>query len=237
MKPAEPAVAVAAEPAGPRIPFALDLRKPLLRGYLHAGAAPLALVGVAALIYLSESWAARITLAIYGLTLVGLYAFSAVYHIGNWTPRVSEALRRVDHSNIYLVIAGTYTPIAALALRGWWRVSVLSLVWGMALAGVLLALPGWQVRRQVQAVLYVGMGWVALVATPQIVGAFGVGGMVMLGAGGLLYSLGAVVYALRWPPLWQRVFGYHELFHILTIVASACFFVFMALFLLHHAPG
>jgi hemolysin III len=218
--------------------MALHLRKPLMRGYLHAGAAPLALVGVAALIALSHGLAARVSLAVYGTTLVGLYAFSAVYHIGDWTPRVREAMRRIDHSNIYLVIAGTYTPFAALALRGWWRVSLLSLVWGIALFGrVLLALPRVHVRRQVQALLYVGMGWCALLVVPQIVERFGAGGMLMLAAGGGLYSLGAVIYALRWPPLWQRVFGYHELFHVLTIAASALLFAAIALFLVGRSLG
>lgn len=212
--------------------MALRLTKPLLRGYLHAGAAPLALIGTVVLVLLSHGLTARLTLAVYGVTLVTLYGFSAVYHIGNWTPRVREALRRVDHSNIYLLIAGTYTPIAGLALRGWWRISILSLVWGFAVVGILLVLPGVQIRRQVQALLYMVMGWTALLAAPEIVRAFGLRGVLLLALGGLLYSLGAVVYALRWPRLWRRVFGYHELFHLLTIAAGVVFSAFMALFLL-----
>jgi hemolysin III len=156
-----------------------------------------------------------------------LLGTSAVYHVRTWSARAGEFLRRFDHSNIYLLIAGTYTPIAYNALDGAWRVGVLSAVWILALAGIVHVLGGWWVPRPVEAALYIATGWVAIVALPRILATFGIAGISLLSAGGILYSIGAVFYALRRPRLWERVFGYHELFHVFVVLASVVFFIFM----------
>ncbi|MHB8507046.1 MAG: PAQR family membrane homeostasis protein TrhA [Candidatus Dormibacteria bacterium] len=211
--------------------IALSFQKPRLRGLSHAAFAPLALLGTAALVLSSQGQGKRIALMVYGATMVLLFTGSAVYHVGHWSPGVREWLRRVDHSNIYLLIAGTYTPVAVVLLRGGWRVGMLVAVWAVALAGVASVLPGWQMPHSVEALLYILTGWVAVVASPQIVHRVGWGGLLVLASGGLLYSIGAVVYATRRPRLWQGTFGYHELFHVFVIAATLVFFGFMVHYL------
>jgi hemolysin III len=208
-----------------------NVAKPLLRGYSHAAAVPLALVATVLLLRTSAAHPDRqVALAIYGITLVLLFAGSAAYHIGRWPAAVKEILQRLDYSNIFLVIAGTYTPIAVAILAGWPRVAILAAVWALALAGVTISVLGIPVRRGVQAGLYIGVGWIAVLAAPAIYQAVGPGGMSMLVAAGAIYTLGALCYAYRWPDPWRRVFGYHEVFHLLVIAASALFMAFIAVY-------
>ena|SRR5579862_8411856 len=203
-------------------------QKPLLRGYLHAAAAGLALICTGALAILSANDRPKqISLIIYGATSIWLFGCSAVYHLGNWSPRVRAALRRLDHANIFALIAGTYTPIAFNVLSGWWRIGLLATIWGVGLLGMALAAPALRIPRQVMVALYVAMGWVAQAAIPPIISAVGIGAMMLLVLGGALYTLGALAYAFHWPNIWPRVFGYHEVFHLATIAAAASFLVFM----------
>ncbi len=203
-------------------------QKPLLRGYLHAGAAGLALICTVALAILSrDDRPKQISLIIYGATSLWLFGCSALYHLGNWSPKVRKNLQRLDHANIFALIAGTYTPIAFNVLSGWWRIGLLVTIWGLALLGMSLAAPALRIPRWVMVVLYIVMGWVALAAIPPIVAAVGLGSMLLLVAGGVFYTLGALAYALRWPNIWPRVFGYHEVFHLATIAAAASFLLFM----------
>ena len=204
--------------------------KPLLRGYLHAGAAVVALLATVALVASAAGDRPKqISLVIYGASSVLLFGFSALYHIGTWSPTRRAVLRRLDHANIFILIAGTYTPIAFNVLAGGWRIGILSAVWGLAVLGMIVAAPTLRIPRQVMVVLYVVTGWVALAALPEIMARVGLGGMLLLVLGGVLYTLGAVAYATRRPSLWPRVFGYHELFHLATIAANAAFFTFMLL--------
>jgi hemolysin III len=162
---------------------------------------------------------------VYGAGLTLLFAFSAVYHLHTWPPVRGAILRRIDHANIFVLIAATYTPLAFNVFSGSWRVGILSAVWGAALVGVGAAVAGVQLRRWARAGLYVGMGWIALAALGQISAALPWPAIGLLTTGGVLYSAGALLYAGRWPDPWPRVFGYHEVFHLLTIAAAIAFYV------------
>jgi hemolysin III len=202
--------------------------KPLLRGYLHLGAAILAVIGTIALVILAAGDPPKqVTLAIYGLSSIWLFGMSALYHIGKWEPQREMILRRLDHANIFILIAGTYTPIAFNVMTGWWRIGILTTVWGLALAGVIAAAPRLHLPRWVMVALYLTIGWVALAAIPEIAHNLGLGAILMLVLGGALYTLGALAYASKRPNPWPRVFGYHEIFHLCTIAANAVFFAFM----------
>jgi hemolysin III len=210
-----------------------ELAKPLLRGYSHAAMVP---VAVAITVYLAWTTAGdlvrQIPVLIYGVTLILLFTISATYHIGTWPTRVREVLRRFDHSNIFLLIAGTYTPPVVILLTGWWRIAILSVVWVLALTGVVITVSGVTMRRGLMTALYIVVGWVAIAAIPQILAAVGLRGGSFLLAGGVLYSIGALCYALKWPPLWRRVFSYHEVFHLFVIGASIVFLFFMLAYVL-----
>jgi hemolysin III len=207
--------------------------KPLLRGYSHAITAPLALLATVVLALMAAGDTARqVTVLIYGATMVLLFSGSALYHVGNWSQRTREVLQRLDHSNIFLLIAGTYTPIAFAVLAGWQRAVVLGAVWGLSLLGVGIAVGGVRLPRALFVGLYLLVGWVALLAIPAIFARVGLGGAVLLLAGGALYSAGAACYALKRPRLWQRVFSYHEVFHLFVIAASAVFLVFITIYVI-----
>jgi hemolysin III len=207
--------------------------KPLLRGYSHAVTAPLALAATVVLAVMAAGDTGRqVTVVIYGASMVLLFGGSALYHVGNWSQRTRELLRRMDHSNIFLLIAGTYTPIGFVLLDGLERIAVLGAVWGLSLVGVGIAISGINVPRALLTGLYLLVGWVALLAVPAILAKVGLAGGLLLVAGGVLYTLGAVCYALKWPKLWQRVFSYHEVFHLLVIAASATFMAFIIVYVL-----
>jgi hemolysin III len=215
------------------LPGAPAATKPLLRGYLHLGAAALTIFATLALLLLARGDPAKqVSLLVYGASAELLFALSALYHIGDWQPRTRALLRRLDHANIFVLITGTYTPIAFNVLAGGWRAGVLSAVWCLALAGVVIAAIALPLPRTVMVGLYIATGWVALAAIPQIAATTGLGGLLLLILGGLLYTAGALAYALKKPALWPRVFGYHELFHLATLVANAAFFAFMLAYVL-----
>lgn len=207
--------------------------RPLLRGYIHAGAALVAALGGSYLVVLSNGdWPRQLSMLVYGAALTLLFAVSAIYHVHTWAPIRRAILRRVDHASIFVLIAATYTPLAFNVLSGWWRVGILGAAWGTALVGVGAAIAGVQLRRRVRAGLYVAMGWIALAALGQISAALPWPAIGLLIAGGLLYSAGALLYARRWPDPWPRVFGYHEVFHLLTIAAAVAFYVLVLVYIL-----
>lgn len=211
------------------------LARPLLRGYLHAVAAVLSVLGGAYLVALSRSDPPRlVSMLVYATGLTLLFAVSAVYHLRAWAPGHAAILRRLDHASIFVLIASTYTPIAFNLLSGPWRAGVLVTVWALAGAGATIAVVGMQLARRLRVVVYITMGWVATVAVAQVDPALPPGALAALVAGGLLYTIGAVLYALRRPDPWPRVFGYHEIFHVLTIAAAALFY---ALILVYVVPA
>ena len=207
--------------------------RPLLRGYLHAGAAVIAALGGTYLVAQSSGDRPRqLSLLVYGVGLTLLFAFSAVYHVPTWTASRRAILRRIDHANIFVLIAATYTPLAFNLLSGWWRVAILAAAWGAALIGVGTAVAGVRLPRWARAGLYVGLGWIALPALGQMSAALSPLGIALLITGGALYSVGAVLYARRWPDPWPRVFGYHEIFHLLTIAAAIAFYIVVLVYVL-----
>jgi hemolysin III len=207
--------------------------RPLLRGYLHAGAAVVAALGGTYLVVLSSGDRPRqLSMLVYGAGLTLLFSFSAVYHLHAWAPVRGAILRRIDHANIFVLIAATYTPLAFNMFSGWWRVGILGAAWGAALVGVGAAVTGVQLHRWARAGLYVGMGWIALTALGQISEALPWPAIGLLITGGVLYSASALFYAGRWPDPWPRVFGYHEVFHLLTIAAAVAFYVVVLVYVL-----
>jgi hemolysin III len=193
--------------------------KPKLRGWLHAGTFPTALVAGLVLVALGPTLSARIAAAVYALTSALLFGVSALYHRGHWSDRAEAILRRFDHANIYLIIAGTYTPFALLALHGTARTVVLSVIWAGAGAGVLFRIVWVGAPRWLYTALYVGLGWVAAGFMPQLLDGAGVAAVVLVCVGGLLYSVGGLVYGLRRPDPSPRWFGFHEVFHACTVAA------------------
>ncbi|MEU6040202.1 hemolysin III family protein [Actinomadura sp. NPDC047616] len=193
--------------------------KPKLRGWLHAGTFPLALVAGLVLVALGPTLGARLCAAVYALTSALLFGVSAAYHRGRWSERVGDWLRRFDHANIYLIIAGTYTPFAYLILEGAVRAIVLSVVWAGATAGVLFRVLWIRAPRWLYTALYIGLGWVAAFFVPQFLDGTGVTVAILVALGGVLYSIGGLVYGLRRPDPSPRWFGFHEVFHALTVAA------------------
>jgi len=199
--------------------------RPLLRGRLHAGGAVLAIVATALLVERTWSDTLRaVTMLIFGLSMVELYVVSATYHMGPWEGRKRSVFRALDHANIYVLIAGTFTPICVNVLDGWLRVAVLAVVWVLALSGVLAAAFALRLPRWGSVALYLILGWVALPALPELFRLLPAEPIALMFLGGVFYSVGAVVYALRRPDPFPRVLGFHEVFHLFVIAGSAAFF-------------
>jgi hemolysin III len=170
--------------------------------------------------------------AIYGASLMTLFGASALYHLLPVNARHQEILRRLDHSGIHLLIAGTYTPICLVALRGGWGWSLFGVIWGLAITGIVLETAWQKGARVVGLLLYVLMGWLALLAIGPLLRTLSVAGFGWLLAGGVVYSIGAIVYARERPRLWPGVFGAHDLWHLFVIAGVACHFVLMQRFVL-----
>ncbi|WP_067976123.1 PAQR family membrane homeostasis protein TrhA [Nocardiopsis trehalosi] len=203
----------------------LEAVKPRLRGWLHLGTAPLALAAGIVLVALAPAASARIAGAIYVLSSVLLFSTSAIYHVGRWSQRGTAVLRRLDHSNIYLIIAGTYTPFVVLVLDGPLRTAMTALIWGGAIAGVVFKVAWPDAPRWLSTALYLAIGWVAVLFIPQLVTGTHPAAWILILVGGLLYSAGAVVYGLKRPDPAPRWFGFHEIFHSLTIAAYVCHYI------------
>lgn len=198
--------------------------RPLLRGWFHAGAAVAALAYTAAACLLTWGDAPRFcSLLIFGLGMVELYTVSAIYHRGHWRSRAHNVLRAMDHSNIFVLIAATYTPLCFNLLLGWERWVILGLIWALAVAGVVTSTIAHNMPRWVNTVLYIVMGWLALLAFPRFLEVLPPASVGLLVLGGLLYTVGAVVYALKRPNPFPRVLGFHEIFHLFTIAAAIAF--------------
>lgn len=196
-----------------------------MRGWLHTYAFFVALVCGIVLCSIAATrpgWAPLVSCLVYSLTVCGLFGTSALYHRRVWSERGYQIMRRMDHSMIFVFIAGTYTPFCVLLLNFRPAVIMLSLVWGGALAGVALKLVWPHAPRWVSAPLYLALGWVAVAMLPDILHSGGVAALVLLIVGGAVYSVGAVFYALRRPNPWPNVFGHHEFFHACTLVAALC---------------
>ena len=207
-------------------------QRPALRGAFHLAAAIAAIAGTVLLVLLANSARAYVGGAVFGASLILLYTTSAAYHRINWSPRLRGIVRRLDHSMIFVLIAGTYTPICLLVLNTAWWISMLSVVWGIAGAGIILKIAWPRAPKLLSVAFYLTIGWLALVATPQLGSWFTAGPLALLLLGGLLYTLGGVIYALRRPNPFPRVFGYHELVHLLVIAGSVLHYSLVAIYIL-----
>ncbi|SEP97705.1 PAQR family membrane homeostasis protein TrhA [Lentzea albida] len=203
--------------------------RPRLRGWLHLWSFIASVATGATLIALAASTvSARAALAtsVYGLTVLGLFGVSALYHRVTWkSDRVRTWMKRMDHSMIFVFIAGTYTPFALLAMDPDTGSTVLWVVWIGALLGVTLKLAWPHAPRWLGVPIYIALGWVAVFVLPELLHHAGVAALVLLLVGGALYTVGAVFYATRWPNPWPQVFGYHEFFHAATVVAAICHYI------------
>lgn len=200
-----------------------DIGKPLLRGWIHAYAFVVALAAGIVLCSLAATRpgvAPLVSCVIYSVTVCALFGVSALYHRRVWTRTGYAVMRRLDHSMIFVFIAGTYTPFSVLLLDQPSSTVILVVVWGGALAGVVMKLFWPHAPRWVSAPLYLALGWVAIAVLPDLLHRGGVAALVLLLAGGIGYSVGAIFYALRRPNPWPTVFGHHEFFHACTVVAA-----------------
>ncbi len=196
--------------------------RPRLRGRLHQVSFFVTLPLAVALVVAARRDTLRIATSVYAASLIGLFASSAAYHRGLWSPKAMGRMRRLDHSMIYLLIAGTSTPIGVMTLHGAWRVVLLTVVWAGAATGIALKLVSFERLRVVGSALYIILGWVMVLAAPQVIRAVGTANAVLIAAGGVLYTSGAVVLLRRRPNPNPRVFGYHEVWHSMVIAASLC---------------
>lgn len=208
--------------------FAREEVVPRLRGLLHAWAFWFAIVAAGVLIAVAHDGRARIAAIVYGLGLCALFGASATYHRWRGHPRWKPILRRIDHSTIFVFIAASYTPIALLVLDSPLRWIVLASVWAGALAGVAMSVAWIDAPRALVAGCYIAIGWVAIVAFPQLFHHLGAGPPLLLLAGGILYSLGALAYATKRPNPWPQTFGFHEVFHALVVAAALVHFIAIA---------
>ncbi len=201
---------------------------PILRGVLHQWAFWFALAAAIGLVVLSPAGVPRVAALVYGAGLCTMLAASALYHRSRCTPRVRSLLCRIDHSAIYVFMAASYTPVGLLLLDGALRWIVLGTVWAGCLGGVALSLAWITAPRVLFALTYLALGWVVVIAFPQLMAELEAEPLILFGAGGVLYSVGAVIYTLRRPDPWPRTFGFHEIFHALVIAAAVTHFVAMA---------
>lgn len=210
----------------------LTTEKPRLRGRIHQVAFFVSVPAGALLVLLASGAAATAVAAIYAVSLSALLASSAAYHRGAWSERARRWMKRLDHSMIFVLIAASYTPVAALVLGGPWAVVLLSVVWAGAVIGITMKIVRPDGLSVPSAALYVVLGWLAVAAFPQLVRAMTPAQLTLMVAGGLLYTAGAIVFASRRPDPRPSTFGYHEVWHAFMVAAAACHYVMILLVLL-----
>ena len=206
--------------------------RPRLRGKLHAWAFPGAVALAVALIWSAPDGVPTLAAAVFGACVAIMLGTSALYHRVLWPHRARRMMRRADHAAIYLLIAGTYTPYGLLVLEGGWRWTVLAIAWCGAAAAIVQKFVWVDAPTWIAAAIGIGLGWIGVIAFPEIVRDTGITGSMLLIAGGCLYTVGAVIYALKRPDPVPRVFGYHELFHALVVGAALCQYAAIAFFVL-----
>src|SRR6185437_3421998 len=221
--------ASAGKPMGPRASADVTYgERPLLRGTLHQGAFMVALVVGTLFVAEAHGGRPRLGAAVFAVSVVAMLGASALYHRVTWSPRLRPWMRRIDHAGIYLLIAGTYTPVGLLSLHGTLQHVTLAIVCAGAAVAIVLKFVWVQAPKWLAAVTGIALGWAGVAALPEVFNKNGLAAVILLGAGGVAYTAGAVVYALKRPDPVPRVFGYHELFHALTIVAVSCQYVAIA---------
>ena len=215
----------ASQSMGDRVDDVMATVKPKLRGWLHTGTFPLVVAAGIVLVALAPDRAARISSAIFMVTAALLFGTSALYHRGTWSPRTNVLLKRFDHSNIFLIIAGSYTPFAALLLPSDRARTLLWIVWAGAIAGVFFRIIWVGAPRWLYTPVYIALGWVAVIYLPDFYRSGGAALLTLIIVGGGLYTAGAVIYALKRPDPSPRWFGFHEIFHACTVAAFAAHYI------------
>lgn len=209
------------------------LARPLLRGVFHQIAFSASLVIGTLLIVGADGARRHVAASVFAGAVATCFGVSALYHRITWTPRLRLWMRRADHAGVYLLIAGTYTPVCLLVLTGAWRWAVAAIVWAGAGAAAVLKFVWVAAPKWLAAAIGITLGWLAIAIMPQLATRLDPAGVALLGAGGLMYTVGAIVYARRRPDPVPAVFGYHELFHVLTLIAVSCQYVAIAFFVIH----
>jgi hemolysin III len=206
------------------------VHKPRLRGISHTAAFIAALpLGVLLALYANTA-RERVAVIVFAAAVAAMFGASALYHRGNWSDRPRRWMRTLDHTGIFVLIAGTYTAFGLLVLDGAWRWAVLGIVWGGAVLAVLVNVTWRSSPQWLTGVVAIALGWVGVAVSPKFAGEIGAGGMTLVVAGGLAYTAGAVIFAMRRPNPYPKTFGYHEIFHVLVITAVACHYVAVAFF-------
>jgi hemolysin III len=208
------------------------LKRPLLRGVFHQIGFAVSLVVGTLLIVGADGTRRHVAAAVFAGAVAACFGTSALYHRITWTPRLRPWMRRVDHAGVYLLIAGTYTPICLIVLEGSWRLTFLVIVWTCAVAAAIFKFVWVDAPKWLAAVLGITLGWAGVALLPQMASRLNPAAVALLGVGGLIYTAGAVVYARRRPDPVPAVFGYHELFHVLTLIAVSCQYVAIAFFVI-----
>ncbi|WP_027623107.1 PAQR family membrane homeostasis protein TrhA [Clostridium lundense] len=206
-----------------------------ISGFTHLIGAFLSFIGLVLLlklsIYKDSSWAI-IAFSIFGISLILLYSASSTYHIARVSQKVINILRRIDHSMIYILIAGTYTPICLLALKGTLGITLFTIVWILAFTGVMFKMFWFNCPRVLSTLFYIIMGWLVVFFIVPIIKAISIKGFVWLLIGGIFYTVGGIIYALKWPKINSKLFGFHEIFHIFVMLGSLCHYYLMVKFVM-----
>ena len=208
------------------------LAPPLLRGYLHLAGAMVAPFALIHLIYVADTPGSVVGAAAFGVSLILLYATSAMYHILPWSARVRPLVRRLDHSMIFVFIGGVYTPFALMLMSKQLSISVLLVVWGLAGVGVVLKLAALKTPHWVSIGLYFTMGWLAVVPALKVASTSPIEVVILPAVAGVMCSIGAAIYLTQWPNPFPRVFGYHAIFHTLVVISTAMLYAVLAIYVL-----
>jgi len=203
--------------------------KPRWRGRIHQVAFFASIPAGIALVMVAEGWVARVAASVYAISLAAVFGSSAAYHRGSWTPAALRRMKRLDHSMIFVLIAGSYTPVALLALDGPWTIVILSIVWTGAATGIVLKLVRIDGFSVLTGALYMVLGWLALIAFPSMVHGMPPAALALAIVGGVLYTAGAIVFATRHPDPAPAIFGYHEVWHSFMVAAAVCHFAMIAI--------
>ncbi len=196
--------------------------KPLLRGWMHLVCFFLAIPAGVTVVALASSPRGRVGAGVYAVGLVALFGVSGAYHRLRWSDARRLFMQKLDHGTIFVMIAGSYTPVCLMALHGWVRWTMLAVAWTGAAVGFVLAFTGGRASRVVRGTLYIGLGWVSIAAAPQMWTHMSGVELGLIAAGGVLFTVGAVFLLTNWPDPFPRVFGYHEVWHVMVVLAVAC---------------
>ena len=202
-----------------------ELPKPLLRGWMHLVCFFLAIPAGVIVIALAQSSRGRVGALVYAVGLIALFGVSGTYHRLGWSDNARRLMQKLDHGTIFVMIAASYTPVCLMVLQGWVRWTMLAIAWTGAAVGFVLAFTGGRASRIVRSTLYICLGWVSVAAIPQMWQHMSPAELVLIGVGGVLFTVGSVFLLTRWPDPFPRVFGYHEVWHVMVVAAVACHFV------------